>query len=62
MAIRIYRVGELYTADVTPPHGDGSTWSTDHPLPLDELIPCPRTLGCHPTDIGDALHEADREL
>lgn len=61
MAINIEKFGDRYTATVTPPHGGSTTWSTDNPLPLGDLIDRLQSLGCHPTDIGDALHEADPE-
>lgn len=59
MPIRIQRVGELYAAVVTPPHGRGEPWSTPAALPLQELVERLEELGCHQTDIGDALFEAD---
>ena len=59
MSISIQRVGEMYEASVRPPHGQGRAWDTPHPLALDQLIDALVTLGCHQTDIGDALFEAD---
>jgi hypothetical protein len=61
MAIAIKRVGSLYEATVTRPHGDGSDWTTPRPLTRDELVAALRERGCHQTDIGDAFYEADPE-
>lgn len=61
MPIRIKREGEGYSAQVTPPHGGGSNWTSDSPMTLDDLIEHLRSLGCHQTDIGDALNLADPE-
>jgi hypothetical protein len=61
MGIRIRRVGDLYEAEVTPPHGRGMPWNSEVPVPLDELIKQLRDRGCHQTDIGDAFYEADPE-
>jgi hypothetical protein len=59
MPIVIERVTDGYIADVTPPHGPGTIWRTSHPLPLDALIRALQAIGCHQTDIGDALYTAD---
>ena len=62
MAIEIKKTGNLFTAKVTPPHGQGSRWQTTEPLELDELVKKLRALGCHPQDIGDVLYEIDPAL
>jgi hypothetical protein len=59
MPIEIRRVGYLYEASVTPPHGSGRPWSTPHPMSVDDLDRTLLEAGCHPTDIGDAFYEAD---
>ncbi|HEX6663063.1 MAG TPA: hypothetical protein VF025_05270 [Gaiellaceae bacterium] len=59
MAIVISKVGDAYTADVTPPHGGGNHWRTESPLPADVLIAELLSRGCHQTDIGDAFYAAD---
>ena len=59
MPIKIERQGDLYTAEVTPPHGDGRRWASSRPMTTDELIEALQALGCHQTDIGDAFYEAD---
>jgi hypothetical protein len=61
MAIRIRRVGKLYEAEVTPPHGKGIPWSSAAPLRRDDLVKELIDRGCHQTDIGDAFYEADPE-
>lgn len=61
MSIRIQRVGDAYKAAVRPPHGGGHPWDTPRPLALDDLIEALLARGCHQTDIGDALFEADPE-
>ena len=59
MPIAIVRMGSLYEATVTPPHGGGVPWSTDSPMTRQDLIAALRGRGCHQTDIGDAFYEAD---
>ena len=59
MAIEISRVGDQYRAEVTPPHGGGSPWTTSAPLGAKELVRELTSCGCHQTDIGDAFYEAD---
>jgi hypothetical protein len=61
MAIVINRVGDLYEAKVTPPHGRGEPWATPQPMPRDTVIAALLDRGCHQTDIGDAFYEADPE-
>lgn len=59
MPITIRRVGETYLAEVTPPHGDGVSWSSPRPVGRDDLVAALRQMGCHQTDIGDAFFDAD---
>lgn len=59
MAIQVQRRGKLFTAEVTPPHGNGTPWRSPRPMTVGELVDELRKLGCHQTDIGDALYEAD---
>jgi hypothetical protein len=61
MAIVIRRVGLLYEAVVTSPHGRGQAWRTEYALGRSELIDVLRSRGCHQTDIGDAFYDADPE-
>jgi hypothetical protein len=58
MPISVHRLGEgRYAAEVSPPHG-AQPWRTDG-MSQHELIDALQRLGCHQTDIGDALEEAD---
>ena len=59
MTIVVRKTPEGYLAQVTPPHGGPSDWSSAEPMGLADLIDQLRALGCHQTDIGDALYEAD---
>ncbi len=59
MPIVISKVGALYEADVTPPHGSGRRWHSPSPDEPDVLIAKLLELGCHQTDIGDAFYAAD---
>ena len=61
MAIIITRIGQHYSAEVTPPHGGGKPWSTSEPMSTDDLVDALRERGCHQTDIGDAFYDADPE-
>jgi hypothetical protein len=61
MAILIARVGQLYTAAVSPPHGRATPWRSARPVSAPELIDELLSQGCHQTDIGDAFYEADAE-
>ena len=61
MPIVIARDGEMYSAEVTPPAGGDRHWHSLDPMDLDALIQSLLALGCHQTDIGDALFEADPE-
>ena len=55
MPIEITKFGQRYLAEVTPPHGTGTSWTSLQPVNRDELIAQLRRLGCHETDIGDAF-------
>jgi hypothetical protein len=62
VAITIRRVQDIYEARVTAPHGQGPfQWQTSVPMERGELVRALVAIGCHTTDIGDALAEADRE-
>lgn len=62
MAMEIKKVGNLFVAKTTPPHGKGVHWETKEPMDLDELIEKLLSRGCHQTDIGDVLYEIDPKL
>jgi hypothetical protein len=59
MAILIRKFGDLYEAEVTPPHGGEQAWKTVVPLSVDELIAALKERGCRQTDIGDAFYAVD---
>ena len=59
MAIRIEKVDGGYVARVTPPHGDGHSWTSERPQTAKALAAELQSRGCHQTDIGDAFYEAD---
>jgi hypothetical protein len=59
MAVTIRRIGDGYLAEVTPPHGGGTAWTTPAPIGAEELVRELTSRGCHRTDIGDALYAAD---
>jgi hypothetical protein len=59
MPIRITRRDDKYDVKVTPPHGRGTYWSSPGPLTAQEVVDRLEELGCHQTDIGDAMFEAD---
>jgi hypothetical protein len=56
VAISIRREGDLYFANVTPPHG---SWVTSEPMFRNDLIAHLRDLGFRIKDIGDAFYVAD---
>ncbi len=61
VAITIKRRNNKYDARVTPPHGDGRfPWQTVQPMKRAEVIRALISIGCHTTDIADALDEADK--
>ena len=59
MTIKIWRRDDRYEIRVTPPHGSGGYWSSPRPLTASEVVRQLTQLGCHQTNIGDAMFEAD---
>ena len=59
MPITIEKVSGGYLAQVTPPHGDGRVWASEHPQTAEALVVDLLKRGRHLTDIGDAFYEAD---
>jgi hypothetical protein len=59
MPIAITRDGDTYSAEVTPPHGGGVPWQSPPAMDIHALVAALLARGCHQTDIGDALYEAD---
>lgn len=57
MAISIFVDGDRYQVAVTPPHAP--VWRSKEPLTATEVLAKLSSLGCHSTDITDALYEAD---
>jgi len=58
MPVLIRKDGELYRADVTPPHRQ-QVWSTPVPVVRPALVEQLSTLGCQPNDVAEAFFEAD---
>jgi len=54
MSIKIVGEGELYTAEVTPPHG---SWRSSTAMRSDDLARELLAIGCRPLDIAEALRE-----
>ncbi|MGD0448331.1 MAG: hypothetical protein ABSB36_06900 [Candidatus Dormibacteria bacterium] len=57
MAISIFRYGEKYQVAVSPP--EGPNWRSSEPMSATEILAKLGALGCHSTDITDALYAAD---
>ena len=58
--IRVEKVAEGYSASVSPPHSSRQ-WSSAQPMSATEVLKRLADLGCHSTDITDALYDADPE-
>jgi len=58
MPIKLRRVRNRYTGSATPPDSD-QYWETTTALTAKKIIAELRRVGCHTTDITDALYEAD---
>jgi hypothetical protein len=59
MALRIDRSAEGYAVTVSAPSGE--PWVSPHPLTPTAVLQTLSELGCHSTDISDALDAADLE-
>ncbi len=57
MAIQITHTGPGYRVSVSPP--DGPTWNSGGPMSARRVLAELSRLGCHSTDITDALYAAD---
>ena len=58
MPIVIRKDGDLFRADVTPPHV-AQSWSTPAPVERPVLIEELFALGCQQSDVSEAFFEAD---
>jgi hypothetical protein len=56
--IRVEKVGDRYSVSASPPHST-TAWSSSEPLAATVVLERLATLGCHSTDITDAMYEAD---
>jgi len=52
--LRVERVGERFSVEVSPPHSDRQ-WSSTEPLDAADVLAVLGRRGCHSTDICDAL-------
>ena len=57
MPIEIYRSDDKYLVSVSPP--DGRSWRSVDPMTVKQIFDRLVELGCHTTDISDALYAAD---
>ena len=57
MPITIHSAGDRYQVSVSPP--EGQFWQSNVPLTPQEIFDKLIDLGCHTTDISDALYAAD---
>jgi hypothetical protein len=55
--ITIYKADDKYQVVVGPP--EGSTWRSKTSMTPEEIFNKLSDLGCHTTDISDALYAAD---
>lgn len=55
MPINLRQEGRLWTAEVTPPHGD---WQSPRPMAVGDLTKALTSIGCRQEDIDIALREA----
>jgi hypothetical protein len=53
VAIDIHPTGNLFDVSVSPPHANA--WNSTSPLTATEVLDKLSSLGCHSTDITDAL-------
>ena len=57
MSIRLTPECENFRVEVTPPHAEA--WRSEAPLTATEVLEVLGGMGCHSTDITDALDAAD---
>lgn len=56
--LNVAKVGDRFAVEVSPPHSR-EPWRTTKPLSATDVLEKLSNLGCHSTDITDALYEAD---
>lgn len=59
MTLHVWRAGDGYMAQITPPH-TAAAWTSTEPLSRDELITHADRLGVHLQDVWDAADDADQ--
>lgn len=57
MGISVIKSGDRYEVAVSPP--EGANWQSSAPLTATQVLERLSALGCHSTDITDALYAAD---
>jgi hypothetical protein len=57
VAISVFIYGDKYQVAVSPP--EGPNWRSSEPMTATEILKKLGQLGCHSTDITDALSAAD---
>jgi hypothetical protein len=58
LVLSVAKVGDRFVVEVSPPDSR-EPWRTTEPLSATDVLKKLSTLGCHSTDITDALYEAD---
>lgn len=56
--LRVEKVGDRFTVEASPPHSREG-WRSAEPLSATDVLEKLSDLGCHSTDITDALYAAD---
>ena len=56
--LMVEKVGDRFAVDVSPPNSR-EPWRSVEPLSATEVLEKLSDLGCHSTDITDALYDAD---
>jgi hypothetical protein len=57
VAINVFIYGDKYNVAVSPP--EGQNWRSSEPMTATEILKKLSELGCHSTDITDALYAVD---
>jgi hypothetical protein len=59
MRIRVWRRDDLYDVLVTGAPGRVRPWRSGEPLTAVEVVTFLEEIGCHPSDVGAAMFDAD---